>query len=157
MEARGITIKEAGEVTRLPPKTIRYYEEAGVIPPPQRTDSRYRVYSDQDLRRLHMVRRARLLDMSLAQIKDLLRYAEGEPCGPFQRRLVELVREKLEEVNRRIHDLEQVREDLLEVKKALAGAHLQEHGDDHVVMECVDCRCFGEPLELVINGKLRKG
>ena len=153
MKRELVTIKEAAEITRLPPKTIRYYEEAGVVPPPQRSGSGYRIYTDNDLRCLHMVRRARLLDLSLPQIKELLGYAAGEPCGPFQRRLIELVQEKLGDIDQRIHDLEQVRDDLLDVKKALAGVHLQEHGDDHVVMECVDCRCFGEPLELVLSDK----
>ena len=153
VKTRGVTIKEAAEITRLPPKTIRYYEQTGVVPPPQRTDSGYRIYADGDLRRLHMVRRARLLDLSLPEIKELLGYAAGEPCGPFQRRVIELVQDKLGDVDRRIRDLEQVRDDLLEVKKAQASAHRQEHGDDHVVMECVDCRCLGEPLELVLSAK----
>ena len=159
--ATGVMIKEAAEITRLPPKTIRYYEEAGVIPPPQRTDSRYRIYTDSDLRRLHMVRRARLLDLSLSQIRELLGYAEGEPCGPFQRRLIDLVQEKLGDIDRRFRDLEQVRNDLLDVKNTLASAHRQEHQEDHPVIECVDCRCFGEPLEFVMdedrkNNKLQR-
>ena len=156
MKRELVTIKEAAEITRLPPKTIRYYEEAGVVPPPPRNGSGYRTYTDSDLRRLHMVRRARLLDLSLSEITEMLQYAGGEECGPFQRRMLDLVQEKLEDIDRRIHDLGQVKGDLLEVKKALAEAHLQEHPDGHVVMECVDCRCFGEPIELDFSWKPRQ-
>ncbi|MFQ6028239.1 MAG: MerR family transcriptional regulator [Dehalococcoidia bacterium] len=152
MAQEPLTIKQAATATRLDAKTIRYYEEIGLIPPIARNPSRYRVFSEKDLRRLHMIRRTRLLGLSLPEIKEVLRYAEGEECGPFQRRMLDLVQKRLEEITERIRDLEQAREDLVEVKKVLAEVHLQEHPEGHVVMECVDCRCFGEPVELVLPG-----
>ena len=152
MKGKMLTIKKAAEITRLPPKTLRYYEEVGLIPRIERTSSGYRSFSESDLRRLHMIRRTRLLGLGLPEIKEMLQYAEGEECGPFQRRMLQLVQDKLEDIDVRIRDLDQAREDLLEVKNVLADVHRQEHPEGHVVMECVDCRCFGEPVELHIKG-----
>ena len=63
-----LTIGQLAKLTGVPPKTIRYYEEAGILPPPERSESRYRLYSETDVRRLQLVRRARALDISLPDV-----------------------------------------------------------------------------------------
>ena len=60
-----LTSGQLGKLTGVPPKTIRYYEEAGILPLPERSESRYRLYSETDVRRLELIRRARALDMTL--------------------------------------------------------------------------------------------
>ena len=66
---RQLTIGQLADLVGVPRKTIRYYEEVGVLPPPGRSDARYRLYPDIDVRRLELVRRARALDMGLADVK----------------------------------------------------------------------------------------
>ncbi len=39
-----LTIGQLAKLTGVPPKTIRYYEEVGILPPPERSESRYRLY-----------------------------------------------------------------------------------------------------------------
>jgi DNA-binding transcriptional MerR regulator len=56
----------------VPIKTIRYYSDAGVLPPSGRTDSRHRRYSDADLARLQLIRSLRELEVDLASIRELL-------------------------------------------------------------------------------------
>ena len=75
---KSITIGRLAEVTGVPTKTIRYYEESGILPPPRRNDSRYRVYSKKDVRRLELVRRARLLDITLPEVRQLVEWASSE-------------------------------------------------------------------------------
>ena len=53
-------------------ETIRYYEAIGLIPAPARTASGYRSYSDEHLRRLNFIQRARALGFSSEQIQGLL-------------------------------------------------------------------------------------
>jgi MerR family copper efflux transcriptional regulator len=67
-----LTIGQLSKLTGVPTKSIRYYEEVGILPPPQRSESRYRLYSETDVRRLELVRRARLLDMSLSEVRELV-------------------------------------------------------------------------------------
>jgi MerR family copper efflux transcriptional regulator len=67
-----MTIGEAAAASGVSTKMIRYYEEIGLIRPPARTASGYRVYSDADVHTLRFVRRARDLGFSVEQMGDLL-------------------------------------------------------------------------------------
>lgn len=53
-------------------ETLRYYERIGLMPPPQRRESGYRMYSDEDLTRLAFIRHAKELGFTLKEIKELL-------------------------------------------------------------------------------------
>jgi Cu(I)-responsive transcriptional regulator len=67
-----MNIGEAARATGLSAKMIRHYEETGLLAPPLRTHSGYRVYSDDDVHTLHFIRRARDLGFSMKQMADLL-------------------------------------------------------------------------------------
>ncbi len=103
---RQFSIGQLAKVVGVTPKTIRYYESVGVLPPPGRNDARYRVYSEIDVRRLELVRRARALDMGLPEIRELVHSASTGTCNDFQERFQEVLRRKLEEVDHRIGELE---------------------------------------------------
>jgi DNA-binding transcriptional MerR regulator len=65
-------IGRLAELSGVPVRTIRYYSDAGILPPAGRTDSRHRRYTDADLARLQLVRSLRELDVDLAAIGRLL-------------------------------------------------------------------------------------
>jgi len=67
-----MTIGEAAARSGVPPKTIRFYEEAGIIKPPARRANRYRAYSTSDVETLRFIQRARALGFSLKDIANLL-------------------------------------------------------------------------------------
>ena len=54
-----MNIGEASKASKVSAKMIRYYEQIGLIPPADRNDSGYRAYSQDDVHRLHFIRRAR--------------------------------------------------------------------------------------------------
>ena len=141
---RVLTIGKLSEATGLPAKTIWYYESIGLIPRAPRTASRYRVYSEKDVRRLEVIRRARLLDLSLRQIGELIQWAAGEPCNTFQGHLLELVTAKLEEVDRKVQDLTLLKSELEQLERSLSQGEKLEEREDHTVMECPSCQCFGD-------------
>ena len=64
-------------------ETIRYYEREGLLPAPARTESNYRSYGEEHLARLRFIRQARSLDMSLDEVRVLLRFKDSpsENCG----------------------------------------------------------------------------
>lgn len=66
-----------------PVATIRYYEREGLLPEPPRSAGNYRLYGDAQLQRLGFIRHCRALDMTLDEIRVLLRYrdAPGDDCA----------------------------------------------------------------------------
>ncbi|WP_212577605.1 MerR family transcriptional regulator, partial [Vibrio parahaemolyticus] len=68
--------QQIGELARLsdtPVDTVRYYEKAGLMPVPPRSDANYRRYDDTHVARLRFIRHCRALDLSLDEIRTLLR------------------------------------------------------------------------------------
>ncbi len=95
-----------GEVARqsgLAIDTIRYYERAGLLPPPARRPSGYRSYGAEALHRLRFIHRAKALGFSLSEIEELLapdgrekvravRAAAGRKLADLDHRLLKLTR-----------------------------------------------------------------
>ncbi len=72
-EIRSYSIEQAAAQTGLTKRTLRYYEEMGLLPPTDRTEGNYRRYSDEDIHRLEHIKKLRdLLGFSLADIRSML-------------------------------------------------------------------------------------
>jgi len=94
----GTLAQQAG----LPIQTIRYYEQLGLLPKPQRSASGYRLYGDEAVDRLVFIRKAQNLGLRLQDIREILELADRGrcPCGHVQ----QLLRARLEELHRKIAD-----------------------------------------------------
>lgn len=103
-------IKNIAKQTGVPAKTIRYYEEIGVLPRPKRLPNGYRVYDESDVERLRLVAGARRLDLSLEEIMAMRERGEA-PCTTLLNRL----EDKAEEITGRIDDLRRLEADLREL------------------------------------------
>ncbi len=90
----------AGELG-LNPKTIRYYEDVGLLPEADRTSSGYRVYSPEVINRLKFIKQAQRLGFRLNEIKDILLLKESgtRPCTHVRRLTIDKIKE-LEELIR---------------------------------------------------------
>lgn len=84
-------------------ETIRYYEREGLLPAPARTASNYRAYGPEHLARLQFIRYCRGLDMSLDEVRMLLRFKDSpqENCGDVNA----VLDEHIVHVSRRIKEL----------------------------------------------------
>jgi len=96
--------------TGVPVRTIRFYEERGILPPPDRTDSGYRDYDERSVHRLRFLRSAQDAGLTLAEIRSVLAVREtGEaPCVHTR----ELLERKRDEVEDRLRELAELRRDL---------------------------------------------
>jgi Cd(II)/Pb(II)-responsive transcriptional regulator len=76
-------IGELAQATGTQVETIRYYEKEGLLPEPGRSDGNYRVYGPEHVDLLQFIRHCRSLDMSLEEVRVLLRLrdAPAEDCG----------------------------------------------------------------------------
>jgi Cd(II)/Pb(II)-responsive transcriptional regulator len=90
--------------------TIRYYEREGLLPEPARSEGNYRVYADTDLERLQFIRHCRSLDMTLEEIRNLLRFrdAPDRNCGEVNA----LLDEHIQHVGKRIKELKLLQQNL---------------------------------------------
>ena len=70
---RYLQIGEAADRAQLTQRTLRYYEEKGLLKPPTRMEGGFRLYSNEDMERIERIRELKeLLGFSLAEIKDML-------------------------------------------------------------------------------------
>lgn len=108
-------IQEFSKLTKVSAKTIRYYEEIGLLPPAARTENNYRQYDKQDIARLRLVAGARRLDLSLEEIREILdlRDRREPPC----RVLLERLEHKADEIAERILALKQMERELRQLYK----------------------------------------
>ena len=145
----GLTIGQAAELSGVPTRTIRHYENVGVLPKPKRSESNYRLYTEVDLRRLDLVRRARMLDMALPEVRELVEWAGNGDCNDFQGRFLDTIRRKLEEVDRHIAELESLKNDLHSLGAHLTAAGSREAQPDHTMLACSPetCTCMGDRTE----------
>ena len=132
------TIGGAARVTGLPPRTIRFYEQAGLLPAATRSASGYRVYSPEDLRRLRLVSRARILGLPLTQVKTLADAAFEQSCGSFEQRLGGVVEERLADIDRTLAELHALRAELEGVRQGLDPSRPSEQ--DCRTDSCGHCR-----------------
>lgn len=96
-------IGDLARLTATKVVTIRYYESIGLMPPPERSATNYRVYGKAQLDRLRFIRRCRDLGFPLEQIAELAALSSDRqrPCGEVDR----LTQAHLAEVEAKIADL----------------------------------------------------
>ncbi|MBN1838321.1 MAG: MerR family transcriptional regulator, partial [Spirochaetales bacterium] len=88
-------------------RTVRYYEELGILECSNRTGTRHRRYSDRDLVRLRRVQQLKGYGLSLGEIREIFELAREDPSGEKSRlRLLSRYREKCREAERRKLSLE---------------------------------------------------
>jgi MerR family copper efflux transcriptional regulator len=86
-----IQIGEVADRTGLSLRTIRYYEEVGLVVPSGRSQGRFRLYSPADVERLQLVKHMKPLDFSLDEMRDLLRVLDELAAEPDERTLAGLL------------------------------------------------------------------
>src|SRR6476469_7677112 len=105
-----LSIGAVSKVTGVKVVTIRYYEQAGLMPPPDRSNGNYRAYKPEHARRLRFIRRLRNLGFTLEQVRDLLRLSSerNNDCADVDR----ITNQHLADVENRICDLQRLAREL---------------------------------------------
>lgn len=79
-----MNISQAAKVTGLSHKTLRFYEQQGIIRPVRRRDNGYRSYDEQQVEQLKFIKRVRNLGFSLEEARTLLGLIQGSACSASQ-------------------------------------------------------------------------
>lgn len=123
----GIRIGELAQRAGLTERTIRYYEELGLLDSVKRLEGGQRVYTDDDLRRLRFVQRLKALGLSLQEMLELERlYGRHRSNREVLPRLVELLDSHLGKTNDRVSELLSLRDEIRSYREHVARRLLAE-------------------------------
>jgi DNA-binding transcriptional MerR regulator len=140
-------IRDVAQHTGVPAKTIRYYEQIGLLPPPARMANNYRRYEPAVIDRLRFIVSARSLGLVLADIAEILTALDQgvPPCD----RVLELLATQLALLDRRIADLVVLRADL----RTIHAEGVQRPRDDLTGTACVCALIhqFGDVQEVLMT------
>ena len=109
-----LKIGEVSSISGLPVKTIRYYEEIGLLAPTvERSQAGYRLFTTDVLNRLAFIKRSQSLGLSLSEVQQILQvHDHGQlPCGEVKQHL----ETKVAEINRQIEALETLKTELQDI------------------------------------------
>jgi DNA-binding transcriptional MerR regulator len=117
---RGLRVAELADAVGVAPDTIRYYERAGLLPPPARTPAGYRAYDPGAVDRLRFIQGAQRLGLRLRDIRDLLAIRDTGvcPCEPAE----QLLRRRLAELDAEMARLAALRVQMVAMVQALPAA-----------------------------------
>ena len=112
-----LSVAQLARSVGVKPDTIRYYEKAGLLPPPLRTSADHRRYDDAAVDRLRFIQGAQRLGLRLREIRTLLEVRDTGvcPCGPVE----VLLHEHVDELDRELTRLAALRTELVRLLDAL--------------------------------------
>ncbi len=113
--AAPMKIGELAQRTGTTTKTLRFYEQAGLLPEPHRTPAGYRDYDESVVDRLRFVKAAQAAGLTLAEIRDVIAAREhsGPPCG----HVAALLGAHAAELDKRIAELTALRDDIRRLRE----------------------------------------
>jgi MerR family copper efflux transcriptional regulator len=101
-----LTIGQVAQEVGIPPKTIRYYEEINLIGPAKRLDNKYREYTKEDIAKLRLIKQARILGLSLEEVKHLVEECLEGSCEHLKDRFLTKLPQYITAVKERIDELQ---------------------------------------------------
>ncbi len=110
-----MNISQASEVCGLSGKTIRYYEEIGLVVPKRQEGNDYRVYSGYEIGQLRLLQQARIAGFSLAECRELLALY-SDPTAYSADYTDQLVNQKVAHIDQQLAALHILRETLLSIR-----------------------------------------
>lgn len=136
-------IAEVAERTGFSAPTLRYYEDIGLLPLPERSEAGYRLYDERAIDRLAFIARAKRLGCTLGEITELAQAWDSDECAPVKHRLRAVVADKLAQTEARIAELRAFSGDLRATARSLESAPLDGPCDD-------TCGCVDSPTAAVV-------
>lgn len=123
-------IGELAAATGTTTKTLRFYEDSGLLPPAARTPAGYREYDQTTVARLDFIRRGRAAGLTLAQIREVLdvRDRGRAPCA----HVAELLAVRLRDLDAQIADLHALRATVAQLHDTARGGDPDTCGAEQV-------------------------
>lgn len=128
------TVGAVAKVAGVSAKAVRLWESKGLLPPAERTEAGYRLFTDDDLDVLRFIRQAKALGLTLTEIKNILDLQRNgsTPCS----RVTELLDAHIAELGRTLADLRALRRSLTAARRAARDG--QRRGEHAVVCRIIE-------------------
>lgn len=135
-----MTVGAAADAARVSAKAVRLWESKGLLPPAERTAAGYRLFSEDDIAVLRFIRQGKALDLSLAEIKDILDLQRNgaAPCD----RVIGLLDDHLADIDRTLTDLRQLRRTLHTVRSTARES--QRRGETAAICAIIETSSGGQ-------------
>ena len=114
-----MNISAASKAAGLPAKTVRYYADIGLVPAPARSESGYRSYDGNAVRKLVFVRRAREFGFSIAECRELLGLYEDRQRSSAD--VKRIATRRLDEIALKQKELQSLHDELAHLVDACRG------------------------------------
>jgi DNA-binding transcriptional MerR regulator len=120
MNDKVISIGTLAQKLEMSQRTIRYYEEIGLLNSIKRVEGGRRVYTDVDLRRLKLIKRLKIMGMTLSDMQELeAMWTIEKSNDKVLKRLLELLGNHLQRLDDRIADLDILRNEIIEYQERI--------------------------------------
>lgn len=128
------TVGQAAQQAGVTRKAIRVYENKGLLPPAERTEAGYRLFTPDDIAVLRFIRQAKTLGLTLAEVGDILNLQRdgAQPCG----KVTQLLDAHTAQIDRTLSELRQLRETLVGARRA--ADQTRRAGGDAVVCRIIE-------------------
>jgi MerR family transcriptional regulator, repressor of the yfmOP operon len=115
-----LSIGELAKYLEMSQRTIRYYEEIGLLNSIKRIEGGRRVYTDVDLRRLKLIKRLKIMGMTLSEMQELeAMWTIEKSNDKVLKRLLELMGNHIKRLDDRIADLMILRNEIVEYQERI--------------------------------------
>lgn len=120
------SIGELAKLLEMSTRTIRYYEELGLLNSVKRIENGRRIYTDDDVRRLKLIKRLKILGLTLSEMHELESMWQIHKTNDIVlKRLLEILDSHVHRIDDRIKDLEILKNEIIEyqtrIKNKLSG------------------------------------
>ena len=133
------SIGEIAQKLDMSQRTIRYYEEIGLLNSIKRVEGGRRIYTDEDLRRLKLIKRLKIMGMTLSEMQELeAMWTIEKSTDKVLKRLSELLENHLKRLDDRITDLDILKNEIIEYQKRIKSKI------GHIILRCADCAIIHE-------------
>lgn len=144
-----ITIGQLAREVGIPAKTIRYYEEIKLLKPAKRADNRYRLYSNEDVIRLSLIKQGRALGLSLDEVKGLVEEGLDGSCEDLKESIILKLPNYIQSVESRIAELQSFKKEMESLQENLTALHLNKPKEKITHKDC--CEVL-EQIEQTLKG-----
>lgn len=130
----GMTIGAAAAAAGVSAKAVRLWESRGLLPPTDRTEGGYRVFTEDDLAILQFIRQAKALGLTLTEIKDILELERHgtAPCD----QVIQTVNTHIAQIDRTTRELRHLRRSLVNARRIAKDG--QSRGEEAVVCRIIE-------------------